>query len=750
MYALFMYTLLFAGLAGVLTVFAVPPALSRETENKIQQEIERRLAAGETPNRLKDEQSPYLLQHAFNPVDWYPWGEEAFARAREENKPVFLSIGYSTCHWCHVMADESFEDVEVARVLNEWFVSIKVDREERPDIDQMYMAATQAISGGGGWPMSVFLLPDGSPFYAGTYFPPKASYNLPSFTELLHAIHKAWGEKKGDIDQAAARLVEALESSARDSEGPIGRDAIDKGYDQIAQSYDSTYGGFGKAPKFPRPVVLSLMFDRYHAKGLDRARDMALHTLDEMAAGGMHDQLGGGFHRYSVDQHWFVPHFEKMLYDQAQLANSYLDAYQITGDPAYADTARDIFTYLLRDMRDPAGGFYSAEDADSDNPYKEGEHSEGAFYLWSREHVRELLGSPAAEIFIHSYGVEENGNVEQDPHHEFTGLNILARQHDVEQTAAALKMDVDQVVRSLEESREKLMRERDQRRRPHLDDKILTAWNGMVIGALARGGAILQESDYLEAAARTAEFIKEHLYDEQPRTLKRRYRNGTAGLAGQLDDYAFLVSGLLELYQASHVPRWLEWSKELTETQMELFWNEEDSFFYDSVEDPTLKVRMREGHDGAEPSGNSVAAYNLLRLSQFYNNSEWRKRGGSLIESFADSINRYPTASPLMLTAWRQINAKSSQVVVAGTPGSKDTDALLAIVHHHYDPARLVMLADGGKNQEFLGSHQEFMQTVTPVEGKAAAYVCRNFVCKLPVTEPADLKRQLAGSGKEG
>ena len=744
------YMLLLFGLAAVLAVFAVTPAVSRETENKIQQEIERRLAAGEKPNRLIDEHSPYLLQHAFNPVDWYPWGEEAFARAREENKPVFLSIGYSTCHWCHVMAHESFEDEGAAAILNRWFIAIKVDREERPDIDQMYMAATQAISGGGGWPMSVFLLPDGSPFYAGTYFPPVASYNLPSFTELLNAIHKAWNEKKHDIDQAAARLIAALEQSARDSEGPIDVDAIDKGYNQMAQSYDSTYGGFGKAPKFPRPAVLNLMFDRYHAKGLDRARDMALHTLDEMAAGGMNDQLGGGFHRYSVDRHWFVPHFEKMLYDQAQLANSYLDAHQITGEEAYADTARDIFTYLLRDMRDPAGGFYSAEDADSDNPYKQGDHSEGAFYLWSRTHVQELLGSPAAEIFIHSYGLEENGNVEQDPHDEFTGLNILARRHDAQQTAAALELDADQVVQSLEESRKKLMQERDRRRRPHLDDKILTSWNGMVIGALARGGAILQEPAYLEASARTAEFIKEHLYDEDTRTLMRRYRNGTAGLAGQLDDYCFLVAGLLDLYQASHDPRWLQWAKTLTETQMALFWNEEDFFFYDSVEDPTLKVRMREGHDGAEPSGNSVAAHNLLRLSQFYNNSAWRERAGSLIESFADSINRYPTASPLMLTAWRQMKSASSQVVIAGTPGSEDTEKLLAVVHRHYDPARLVMLADGGKNQEFLGSRQEFLQSVAPIEGKAAAYVCKNFVCKLPVSEPEDLRQQLAEGGKEG
>ena len=427
-----------------------------------------------------------------------------------------------------------------------------------------------------------------------------------------------------------------------------------------------------------------------------------------------------------------------------------MDAYQITGDAAYAATARDIFSYLLRDMLDPSGGFYSAEDADSDNPYREGEHGEGAFYLWSRDHIEKLLGSPAAEIFMHSYGVEEEGNVDQDPHDEFTGLNILARRYDVEQTAAALELDPDLVARSLAVSKQTLLAERDQRLSPHLDDKVLTAWNGMVIGALARGGAILKEQGYLEAAARTASFIHEHLYDKEQRTLQRRYRNGTAGLAGQLDDYTFLVAGLLELYQISQDFRWLEWSKELTETQMALFWNEEDSFFYDSVEDPTLKVRMRETNDGAEPSGNSVAALNLLRLSQFYNNRDWHERAGRLIESFADSINGYPTALPLMLTAWRQLQAKSTQVVIAGKPGGEDTEALMAVVHKYYDPARLLLLADGGQNQAFLGDYQEFLQTVAPIDGKAAAYVCADFTCKLPVTDPADLERQLGGAGKEG
>lgn len=737
---------------SVLTITAimiipgsVAPVYPGSGENKIQYQVQSRLEAGEKPNNLIHEKSPYLLQHAFNPIDWYPWGKEPFSLAEREDKPIFLSIGYSTCHWCHVMADESFESDEVAALLNQHFVSIKVDREERPDVDQMYMTATQAMTGGGGWPMTVFLLPDGSPFYAGTYFPPESAYNRPGFKELLKAINRAWIEKRDDIERAAGQLVTTLEKAAGYSSELLNEDVIAQGYAILEKNYDAEQGGFGASPKFPRPVVLSFLFDYYAATRDCKAKEMALYTLDKMAAGGMNDQLGGGFHRYSVDNHWFVPHFEKMLYDQVQLANSYLDAYQITGDESYSATAQQIFAYLLRDMRDPGGGFYSAEDADSENPYAPGEHGEGGFYLWTQEEIVRELGDEAAKIFNYSYGVMEHGNVEQDPAAEFTGRNILHRRHDADQSSAALGLDKDLVTQSIDSSKAKLLKTRELRTRPHLDDKVITGWNGQAIGALARGSMVLQDPQLLEAAVRTASFVKRHLYDDEAQILNRRYRNGEAGLPGQLQDYAYMVAGLLDLYQASHEPKWLKWAFELMQKQVELFWNEEGGYFFDSLDDPTLKVRMRAEYDGAEPAGNSVAALNLLRLGQLQNNPKWLEQNRRLIESFSDTINRYPPALPLMLTAWQRLSVKPTQVVIAGTRNGQDTRALLEVVQKNFDPARLVLLADGGENQSYLAEKLAFLQSVKPINGVAAAYVCTDFICKIPVTDPQSLQQQLAG-----
>jgi hypothetical protein len=643
------------------------------------------------------------------------------------------------------MAHESFESNEVAALLNQHFVSIKVDREERPDIDQMYMIATQAMTGGGGWPMSVFLLSDGSPFYAGTYFPPESAYNRPGFKELLTAINRAWIEKRGDIERAAGQMVASLEKAADSSSELLDDKVITLGYEMLEKTYDAEEGGFGKSPKFPRPVVLSFLFDYYLTTGVIKAKQMALHTLDKMAAGGMNDQLGGGFHRYSVDDHWFVPHFEKMLYDQVQLANTYLDAYQIAGDESYSQTAHEIFAYLLRDMRDPGGGFYSAEDADSENPYAPGEHGEGAFYLWTQEEIVKELGVEAANIFNYSYGVMEYGNVEQDPAAEFTGRNILHRRHDTDQSSAALGLDKELVKQSIDSSKAKLLKTRELRRRPHLDDKVITGWNGQAIGALARGSMILQEPQLLEAALQTASFTKQHLYDEGSQSLYRRYRNGEAGLPGQLHDYTYLVAGLLQLYQASHDPKWLKWATELTQKQMELFWNEDGGYFFDSVDDPTLKVRMRSEYDGAEPAGNSVAALNLLLLGQLRNNPQWLAQTRRLIESFSDSINQYPPALPLMLTAWKRLKSKPTQVVIAGNRDGQDTQALLDAVEKNFDPGRLVLLADGGENQAYLSEKLPFLESVSAIDDQAAAYVCTDFICKIPVTDPQSLQQQLAG-----
>ncbi len=720
------------------------PVLSPRGDNKIEHQIQSRLDTGEKPNNLIHERSPYLLQHAFNPVNWYAWGEEAFSLAEQTDKPIFLSVGYSTCHWCHVMAHESFENDEVAALLNRCFVSVKVDREERPDIDQMYMTATQAMTGSGGWPMTVFLLPDGSPFYAGTYFPPESAHNRPGFKELLTAINRAWLEKRDDIERAAGQMVASLEKSDGSSSELVNKDVLDQSYAILENDFDAEEGGFGTAPKFPRPVLLDFLFEYYSKTRENKARQMALITLDKMAAGGMHDQLGGGFHRYSVDRHWFVPHFEKMLYDQVQLANSYLDACQITRNQRYSQTARQIFTYLLRDMRDPGGGFYSAEDADSENPYAPGQHGEGAFYLWTQEEIDRELGTEAAHIFNYSYGVRKQGNVEQDPAAEFTGRNILYRRHDVDQSAAALGLEKAPIEQTIESSKTQLLKARERRTRPHLDDKVITGWNGQAIGVLARGSMVLQEPQLLEEAVQTALFIKRYLYNDEDQTVQRRYRTGEAGLPGQLYDYASLVSGLLHLYQASHDPEWLKWSIELTQKQFELFWNEDGGYFFDSVDDSTLKVRMRAEYDGAEPAGNSVAALNLVLLGQLRNNPQWLEQARRLIESFSETINRYPPALPLMLTAWQRLNSKPTQVVITGHLHAEDTRALVDATQKHFDPARLVLLADGAENQAFLAERLAFLKSLKPRNDRATAYVCRDFICTMPVTDPGSLQQQLA------
>ncbi|MBW1636353.1 MAG: thioredoxin domain-containing protein [Deltaproteobacteria bacterium] len=730
----------------LITVLPLIPSLQSAEggENRIHTQVQKNLRSGKKSNRLVNEKSPYLLQHAFNPVEWYPWGEEAFARARKENKPVFLSIGYSTCHWCHVMAHESFENEEIAALLNQWFVSIKVDREERPDIDQMYMAATQEMTGSGGWPMSVFLLPDGSPFYAGTYFPPVSSGGRPGLKDLLPAIHKAWQERKGDLQESARRMVAVLQDrNTASSATTIDADVFPRGYELLAEKYDEENGGFGQAPKFPRPVVFSFLFSYYSATGGKAARDMALHTLKKMAAGGMYDQIGGGFHRYSVDERWFVPHFEKMLYDQAQLVESYLDGFQITRDGRYAEVARETFAYLLRDLQDPGGGFYSAEDADSENPYKVGEHGEGAFYLWTLDDLKKRLGPDSAAVFGYRYGVEDKGNVGSDPMQEFAGKNILYQAHTINETAAHFKISREQAEKTVADAKKMLFTVREKRKRPHLDDKIITAWNGMMIGALAKGSRVLQDSTLLAAAVQTATFLKENLYDKASHSLQRRYRQGETGLVGQLDDYAFLVNGLLDLYQAGQDPQWLRWADELTRQQVALFWNESGNFFYDSVTDSSVKVRMRGGYDGAEPAANSVAAHNLLRLALLLNNPLWQQMARDLMESFAATVNRYPPALPMMLTAWRQVDSKPSQIVIAGERQEEGTKKMLSVVDQFFDPDRILLLADGAENQNYLAENLPFLQTIKRMDGKATAYLCVDFTCKMPVTDPAALRRQL-------
>jgi len=706
--------------------------------------IQKRLAMGDKPNRLINEKSPYLLQHAFNPVDWYPWGEEALEKARREDKPIFLSVGYSTCHWCHVMEEESFENTEIAAILNRWFVCIKVDREERPDIDQLYMSATQAMTGSGGWPMSVFLFPDGKPFYAGTYFPSQAMYGRPGFTDVLVSIHQAWENKRSDLKEVASHLVDELKKrSEKAGNGKLDQEIAGHAYHEFEKDFDPAYGGFGTAPKFPRPVQFNFLLRYWHRTGNEQARDMVLQTLQFMEKGGIWDHIGGGFHRYSTDTQWLVPHFEKMLYDQAQIANSYLDAYLITGDRQYQETATAIFTYVLRDMTAPEGAFYSAEDADSEDPYNPGNKKEGAFYLWTEKEIRDLLTKEDADIFCSRYGVEKNGNVPTDPTGEFKGKNILHLVRTIEETAKIHGGTVDEVTESLNRSVKELLKIRSTRIRPHLDDKVLVSWNGLMIGALARGSVMLHDRHLLNSAKKAALFIKNSLYDSNGKTLKRRYRDGESGLAGQLDDYAFLVHGLIELYQAEQDPQWLEWALDLTGKQIELFWDRNLGGFFDSVENPALPFRMKGNYDGAEPTGNSIAAMNLLILGGATFNGEWLEMGRRCIEVFAPAMKDHPTMLPQMLCAWDQSLSKPQQVVISGQPDNKDTKAMLETVFSSYEPGRVVLLADDGLNERLLARYLSFIGDMGMIDGKATAYVCQDFTCQMPVHTVDDLKNLL-------
>jgi uncharacterized protein YyaL (SSP411 family) len=707
----------------------------------------------EHTNRLAQEKSPYLLQHAHNPVDWYPWGEEAFEKARREKKPIFLSIGYSTCHWCHVMERESFENEEVAALMNSRFVSIKVDREERPDVDRVYMTFVQATTGGGGWPLNVWLTPTLKPFVGGTYFPPEDRHGQPSFTKVLLRISDAWEKDRAKISESGNQIMTALAHSANtpvEGAGIVDAKLIDAAYQQIARGYDARDGGFGGAPKFPRPVTLNFLFRVYHRSAADSeagdaALGMALFTLRKMAAGGMHDQLGGGFHRYSVDAQWRVPHFEKMLYDQAQLASAYLDAYQITGDLRYEAIARDTFDYVRRDLTDAGGGFYSAEDADSLTTAGGKEKTEGAFYVWTKQEIDEALGE-YAELFDYLYGVEAAGNAPEgsDPQGEFRGKNILYERQTFAETAKHFdksELDVDE---SMRYRRATLLERREKRPRPHLDDKIITAWNGLMISAFARGAQVLGDPSYLEAATRAAEFVRAKLYDARAQTLRRSYRGGPADGAGFAEDYAFFIQGLLDLYETSFDSQWLQLAEQLQATQDRLFWDDKNGGYFTSTgDDPSILLRMKEDNDNAEPAASSIAARNLLRLAQMRDTKELRVRGQKTIAAFAAALHHFPSALPQMLVALDFSLTKPKQIIIAGEPGAADTRELLDEVHRHYLPNTIVLLADGGAGQKFLAGRLEEVKEMKPIEGKAAAYVCENFTCRAPVTSVEELRRLL-------
>ena len=684
-------------------------------------------SAGSPPNRLAGEKSPYLGQHAHNPVDWYPWGEEAFAKARRENKPIFLSIGYSTCHWCHVMAHESFENKAIAQLLNKDYVAVKVDREERPDIDRVYMTYVQALTrGGGGWPLSVWLTPDLKPFFGGTYFPPEDGYGRPGFGRLLASIAEAWHTARPQVEEAGETALSQLRrfAAAAERSDPVDAALLDTAHASFKDAYDPVHGGFGGAPKFPRPSTFAFLL-RQHARTGDRqALEMVLHTLRAMAGGGLHDHLGGGFHRYATDERWLVPHFEKMLYDQAQLACAYLEAYQITGETLFAETVRDVLGYVQRDLTGPEGQFFSAEDADSSVPGQSHGKAEGAFYTWSRSELREVLGAPDAALFSKAFGLERPDNV-------VDGKHVLALS----------QADAHPL---LERCRERLFAARARRPRPHRDDKAVTAWNGLMLSAFARAYQVLGDAAARETAARAAAFIRQHLHSPSTGRLFRRSCEGEAAVDGYAEDYAFLIQGLLDLYEATFDPADLDWALALQEKQNELFWDQDNSGYFSSAADtPNLLVRMKEAHDGAEPSANSVAVLNLLRLSVITGSSEYRVLAEKVFAAFGRRLRELPDSLPQMLAALAFACAAPRQIVVAGEHDAVDTRALLQTTQRPFQPNKVVLLADGGAGQSRLSQHQPSIRSMRKQNGQAAAYVCQGFTCQEPVTDKTALAKLL-------
>ena len=690
-------------------------------------------------NRLVFEKSPYLLQHCGNPVDWYPWGPEAFEKAKQENKPIFLSVGYSTCHWCHVMERESFEKQDAADILNKYFVAIKVDREERPDIDHVYMTFVQSTTGGGGWPMSVWMTPELKPFVGGTYFPPTDGYGRPGFKSILLQIAKAWDEQRDQILASGDTIVQRLKQASAvkaSGEAQLGADLLDQTYRQIRSQYEPRYGGFGGAPKFPRPVAPNFML-RYHARtGTKDALDTTLFTLDKMYDGGMYDHLGGGFHRYSVDNEWHVPHFEKMMYDQGQLVCTYLEAYQITRNSRYARVASNILEYVMRDMTGEHGQFYSAEDADSPIPENPEEQAEGAFYVWEHGQVAELLSPDDTDLFNYYYDVQKGSNVGSDPHGEFRNKNVLIVRRSLEKAANAHNKTPEEVERILDAARTKLLAVRSKRPRPHLDDKTISAWNGLMISGFARAYQVLGDPRYLQAARQATQFIRDKLYDENTGVLLRRYRDGEAAIDGYVDDYAYFIQALLDLYEANFNIADLTWAVALQKKQNELFFDDVGGgYFNTSGQDASILIRMKEDYDGAEPSPNSIALMNLLRLTQMTNDETFRLHADKTLAGFSTHLKRAPHAMPQMMVAFSFSLDKPRQIIIAGKPGAADTRAMFKAVHEQYVPNKVLLLADGGAGQAQLAKYVEVIGTLSMLDGKATAYVCENYACQLPTTD---------------
>ncbi|HEX8843522.1 MAG TPA: thioredoxin domain-containing protein [Pyrinomonadaceae bacterium] len=680
-------------------------------------------------NRLINESSPYLLKHAYNPVDWHVWGPEAFAKAQQEDKPILLSIGYFSCHWCSVMERESFENEEIARLMNENFINIKVDREERPDLDQLYMNAVQMMTGHGGWPMTVFLTPEGVPFYGGTYFPPEDRYNMPGFPRVLLGVAEAYRSRPDEITETSVSMLRELQrlGQARESDDLLTHDLLDAAERNIARSYDPRYGGFGSAPKFPAPMSLEFLLRQYYRTGRSETLEMIENTSRKMAEGGMYDQLGGGFHRYSTDARWLVPHFEKMLYDNALLSRLYLHVYQQTKDDFYRRIVEETLGYVLREMTDERGGFYSTQDADS-----EGE--EGKFFVWTVEEIKEALGEEEGSLFCDYYDVTEAGN--------FEGKNILHVSRSVEDVAEEAGTSAERWAEVLERGRQKLFEIRERRIKPGRDEKVLTAWNGLMLASFAEAGAILERDDYRETAERNAQFILEQLRPDG--LLLRTYKDGQSKLNGYLEDYAFFIDGLLTLYQTTGTLRWLEEARALADRMIEEFWDAEDGgFFYTGKNHEELIVRTKDFFDNATPSGNSVAAEALLHLAALTGNEDYSRKAVTIFRLLGGPLKKYSSAFGRLLGALDFYLSTPREIAVIGESKDEATRALLREVWTRYLPNKVV--AQAAEGDEKATEIIPLLRERTMAEGRATAYVCENYTCQKPTPSPAELARQLDG-----
>ena len=690
------------------------------------------------PNRLIDEKSPYLIQHAYNPVDWHPWREDAFKKAKYENKPIFLSIGYSTCHWCHVMEKESFEDIQVAKLINETFISIKVDREERPDLDHIYMTACQILTGGGGWPLTIIMTPDKQPFFAATYIPKQTRFGRVGMLELIPRIKDVWETRHDEVVESAGKILEALGSLEKAPPGEnLQSTILHRTYSELTKRFDATYGGFNTEPKFPTPHNIYFLLRYWKRTGDQRALQMAEKTLHEMRRGGIYDHIGFGFHRYSTDKEWLVPHFEKMLYDQALLALAYLEIFQATGKESYGDTAKEIFTYVLRDMTSPEGGFYSAEDADS-------EGTEGKFYIWTKDEIYNVLDIKDADLMARVFNIQKDGNYKDESAGKQAGTNILHIKEDMPFMASQLNISILELQDRIGSLRKKLFNARKKRIHPHKDDKILTDWNGLMITALARGAQVFGEPSYQRAAENAARFILTALRQSDGRLL-HRYRDGEAGITANVDDYAFLIWGLIELYEATFHSGYFQAALELNDYMLNHFWDERNGgLFFTPDNGENLIIRKKDVNDGAIPSGNSVAMLNLLRLALLTGNTALEEKAIQIEKAFANVLNQLPSAYTQFIAAVDFREGPVYRIIIAGDTDAEDTKAMLRAIRGSFIPNKAVLIRPINASSHRIDGIMDFTKEYHTINSQATAYICHDQTCKAPTTNIAEMLALLA------